>query len=101
MNNATVVSEGKGGVPGSQEVVNVIKNKGNTVVNNATKYDKTDTIKNLARSLGFVILDKTIEDSQVHYEELYSNFTSNTKSLIDRIAEKKQSGSSTYDVTPA
>ena len=101
LNVATVVSEGKGENPDSQEVININKNNGSTIVNNATKYDKTETIKNLARSLGFVILNKTIEESQPHYEELYNNFTTNTKALIDQIAGKKQAGDSTYDVTPA
>ena len=91
LNKATVISEGKGLDPDSQEVINVIKSNGNAIVNNATKYDKTETIKNLARSLGFVILSKTVEESQPHYEELYNNFTTNTRNIIDRIAEKKTS----------
>ena len=101
LNTATVVSEGKGGNPDAQEVVNINKNNGGATVNNATKYDKTEAIKNLARSLGFVILNKTVEESQPHYEELYNNFTTNTKSVVDRIAGKKRAGDSTYDVTPA
>ena len=91
-----MVSEGKGGNPDAQEVVNINKNNGGATVNNATKYDKTETIKNLARSLGFVILNKTVEESQTHYEELYNNFTTNTKSIIDRIANEKVSGKTTY-----
>ena len=54
----------------------------------------------LALSLGFGFVDSQSDNFTQGVMKLYSNFSTNVKNIVDRIARKKMEGSPTFDITP-